>query len=194
MADAATALAPIRALHPLDGRYHSGPGIALGSVPARTLIALHLSEPAFEPVGRALGFDLPRRPKASTATDGIAALWLGPDDVMLVSEATGDDAAAELIAKIEASGTAEQSPVDVSDRFVAISLEGPAAEAVLAAGCPRDLRLATFPVGAVTRTVFSRAEITVWRRGETHFEVFCGRSFADYLWEYFVDASRSPAV
>ncbi len=200
MVEAATASAPpvavpaIRALFPLDGRYHAGSGVALTPGAPRTLIALHLAETAFGPVGDALGVSLPRRPKASAASEGIAALWLGPDDVMLVSDDAGDDAPDALIERIEAAGGPDVSPVDVSDRFTSIVVEGLAAEAVLAVGCPRDLRPSSFPVGAASRTVFARSEVTLWRTGEARFEVICGRSFADYVWGYLIEASRAPAV
>ncbi|GGE24175.1 sarcosine oxidase subunit gamma [Aureimonas endophytica] len=187
-------LPAIRALSPLDGHYHGAAGLALTPAPARTLISLHLSESAAGPVGAALGLALPNRPKTSAEGEGLAVLWLGPDDLLLLAEEAGDAAPAELVARIEASGSAEQSAVDVSDRFVAIALDGWAAEAVLASGCPQDLRLPAFPVGAVSRSVLARAEIVLWRRSETRFELFCGRSFADYVWDYLVEATRAPAL
>lgn len=193
MAEAAAAMQtpPIRALHPLDGRYHAGPGIALTPGSPRALVALHLSESALEPVGNAIGIDLPRRPKSSVERDGLAALWLGPDDLMLLVDAPAET----LVAAVEGSGAPDgPSAVDVSDRFVSVVLEGAAAEAVLAGGCPQDLRLRTFPVGAATRTVLARSEVTLWRTAETRFELFCGRSFANYVWAFLVEAARAPSV
>lgn len=185
---------PIRALSPLDGRYHAGSGVALAPAPPRALVGLHVSDAAAGTVGDAIGCDLPSRPKTSVAANGLSVLWLGPGDLIVVADAMGKEAAGELIARIEASGTAEQSAVDVSDRFVALVVEGAAAEAVLAAGCPQDLRVQTFPAGAVSRTILARAEIVLWRRAENRFELLFGRSFADYVWSYLVEASRAPAV
>jgi sarcosine oxidase subunit gamma len=86
------------------------------------------------------------------------------------------------------------SLVDVSHRNVAIAVEGRAAEAIIAAGCPQDLRLRSFPVGAVSRTILSKAEIVLWRTGEERFEVECWRSFADYVWTFLEEAARAPAI
>ena len=65
---------------------------------------------------------------------------------------------------------------------------------MLSAACPQDLRLAAFPVGAASRSLFQKIDVILWRRSETGFEVLCGRSFADYLWALLVEAARSPAV
>ncbi|WP_152046166.1 sarcosine oxidase subunit gamma [Aureimonas psammosilenae] len=190
----ASSLAAIRALSPLDGHYHGGLGLSLTPAAPRALVSLRVSEEALSPVGRALGLELPIRPKATSEANGLAALWLGPDEFLLLSETWSDEAARDLVSRIEGSGTSEQSAVDVSDRFVGMVIDGVAAQAVLSAACPRDLRLAAFPMGAASRTVLAKADILLWRRGETRFELFCGRSFADYVWAYLVEASRAPAV
>jgi sarcosine oxidase subunit gamma len=114
------------------------------------------------------------------ATNGPrAALWLGPDEQLLIAPA---DEAAALAASL---GTALAghacSLVDVSHRQVALELHGPHAAWLLNALCPLDLALAAFPVGMCTRTVFSKAEIVLWRTAEDVFRVEVGRSFTGYV-------------
>jgi sarcosine oxidase, subunit gamma len=71
------------------------------------------------------------------------------------------------------------SVVEISERQVALVLEGPRAAAVLMAGCPRDLE--KFAVGQAARTVFEGVEMIILRTGEQRFEVEVWRSFAPWL-------------
>jgi len=185
-----------RRLSPLDGRQASGPGVRLGPVALRRRLTLRARGDAIAAAGTALGLELPTRPKTSARQGGVSALWLGPDEWLIVDEgetaeslATSDGPLAEALVAV--SGIAV---VDISHRNVGIVVDGPAAEAVVAAGCPQDIRPVSFLVGACSRTVLSKAEIVLWRTGEQRFEIECWRSFADYVWTFLVEASRAPAV
>ena len=67
---------------------------------------------------------------------------------------------------------------------------GPAAANTVNAGCPQDLSLAAFPVGACSRTILGKVEIVLLRTGEDAFRVECWRSFSDYVFT-FLDRSRA---
>ena len=86
------------------------------------------------------------------------------------------------------------SAVGVSHRNVAFSVAGPAAEACLNAGCPQDLSLAAFPVGACSRTVLGKVEIVLYRKAEDAFRVECWRSFSDYVLTFLSEAARDAAA
>ncbi|WP_206455638.1 sarcosine oxidase subunit gamma [Aurantimonas marina] len=178
-------------MSPLDGRYASGPGVTLTPLAPRQRISLRADAQSLEAVEAKLGLALPMRPKTSTSEGDISALWIGPDEWLMVSN---DDAGGAESLPARLAGVPGISAVDVSHRNVAIAVEGPAAEAVIAAGCPQDIRLGGFPVGAASRTILSKAEIVLWRTGEQRFEVECWRSFADYVWTFLAEAARSPAV
>lgn len=185
--------APIaRRLSPLDGRYAGGPGATLTPLGIRRRFSLRAGGGSIEAVGAVLGFDLPTRPKTSATGDGVAALWIGPDEWLLLDDRATGEGEDTLSAALAA--VAGISVVDVSHRHVGIWIEGPAAEAIVAAGCPQDLRLRSFPMGAASRTVLSKAEIVLWRTGEERFEIECWRSFADYVWTFLEEAARAPAV
>ncbi|HEU03139.1 MAG TPA: sarcosine oxidase subunit gamma family protein [Aurantimonas coralicida] len=177
-------------MSPLDGRYASGPGVTLTPLAPRQRISLRADAQSSKAVEAKLGLVLPSRPKTSTSVDGISALWLGPDEWLVLADGAAE---AEML-PARLAGVAAISVVDVSHRNVAIAVEGPAAEAVIAAGCPQDIRLGGFPVGAASRTILSKTEIVLWRTGEQRFEIECWRSFADYAWTFLAEAARSPAV
>ena len=107
------------------------------------------------------------------------ALWLGPDEQLLIGpEQAGADFAATVAGALQ--GVAH-SLVDVSHRQSAIEVTGPYATAFINAGCPLDLGLAATPVGFCSRTVFAQAEIVLWRRTEICFQLQVWRSFLPYV-------------
>ena len=113
-------------------------------------------------------------------TDGErSALWLGPDEqLLLMPERETANIAVDLARALAGQ---PHSLVDVSHRQVALELHGLQAEWLLAAQCPLPLDAKSFPVGMCTRTVFSKAEVVLWRRGTDVFHVEVARSFAPYL-------------
>ncbi len=138
--------------------------------------------------GMAFDAEPPSRLGASGEGEGRAALWLGPEEWLLIAD--GADAA-DIGAMLESvlEGTAH-SLVDVSHRQIGLIASGPAAARVLNAGCPLDLDLKAFPVGFATRTLFDKVEIVLWRRAEASFHIEAWRSFAPYLAGSLVEAAH----
>ncbi len=136
--------------------------------------------------GAAFGVALPLTPCQAAEAGVRAALWLGPDEWLLLAP-SGEEAEAGLAAAL--SGTAH-SLVDVSDGFAALMLCGAMAERVLSAGCPLDLHDAAFPVGMATRSVLGRVGITLWRRGPQEWRVEVGRSLAAHARAFLAEAAR----
>jgi sarcosine oxidase subunit gamma len=114
-----------------------------------------------------------------------ASLSLGPDEYLLLATAAADAApegAAALAAALEeAIGAVPHALVDVSHRQIAVEVQGFHAAAILNGACPLDLDLAQFPIDMCTRTVFAKADITLWRTAADSFRVEFWRSFADYV-------------
>ena len=128
--------------------------------------------------GGALGLDLPREACRSTERPGLAALWLGPDEWLLVAGEEEQARLGEELARAVAGLPA--SVVDVSHAYAGLVAGGPAASEVLNAGCLLDLHAQTFPVGSCTRTLFVKATVVLWRRGPSEFRLEIGRSYATY--------------
>jgi sarcosine oxidase subunit gamma len=133
----------------------------------------------------ALGLELPTKPKTSAANNGRTALWLGPDEWLVIGEGEGGSG---LMAACAASGVLH-SAVEVSHRNTAILIEGSGAAAVINAGCPLDLSLKAFPMGACTRTIFGKVEIVLLRTGEESFRVEVWRSFSDYAYALLAEGA-----
>jgi sarcosine oxidase, subunit gamma len=128
--------------------------------------------------------DVLRLPRSETAcravhNDVIAALWLGPDERLLIGPA--DDGAEMIDLLQQALAGLPHSVVETSHAQVAFELSGAQAAVALNTGCPLDLDLASFPVDMCTRTVFAKAQIVLWRTGAETFRVDVARSFAPYV-------------
>ena len=138
--------------------------------------------------GQAFGVALPEVACRANSAGGRSALWLGPDEyLLLATEGAAERVAAEL--EIALSGVSH-SLVDVSDRQVAIALTGPAAREILCQGCPLDLDPAEFTAGMCTRTIFAKAEVVLWRRSAEEYHLEVGRSFSGYVLGWMQESIR----
>jgi sarcosine oxidase, subunit gamma len=108
-----------------------------------------------------------------------AALWLGPDEQLMIAPAEEADLLGPAL--VRALAALPHSLVDVSHRQTALSVSGGHAEAILAGYCPLDLDVRAFPVAMCTRTVYSKADIVLWRTEPRVFRVEVWRSFTNYV-------------
>ncbi len=138
--------------------------------------------------GGAFGVPLPERPCRANTLESRAALWLGPDEQLLLGPAADTRIIAAGISTALA-GVAH-SLVEVSHRQVALQVSGPHASAILNSGCPLDLDPAEFPPGMCTRTLFGKADIVLWRKGAAEYHLEVWRSFSDYVCELLLEAAR----
>ena len=139
--------------------------------------------------GEAFGVVLPEEACRTNALGNRAALWLGPDEQLLLAPA-GD---AHGIAKQLASALAgiPHSLVDVSQRQVAVRVSGSDASELLNSGCPLDLDPAQYPPGMCTRTIIGKAEAVLWRKAAAEYHLEVWRSFAGYVVDWLREADGS---
>jgi sarcosine oxidase, subunit gamma len=184
----------------LFARHHTIAGIQLPAASGRVTVTIAAATsrfifrgdaPAAKACGTAMALPLPLEACRATAGGGMAALWLGPDEWLLLTP-DGTEAALrksfEHILKVH-----PHSMVDVSHRQIGLIVSGPDAEQLLASSCLLDLDSGGFPVGMCTRTIFGKAEIILWRTGQTTFHIEVWRSFADYVAGLLAEAAYGLA-
>lgn len=138
--------------------------------------------------GTAFGVPIPTQACRAEFQPPRAALWLGPDEfLLLLPEAWMADTTASLGAAL---ASLPHALVDVSHRQLGLVVEGADAAALLNAGCPLDLDEATFPANACTRTLLGKAEIVLWRMAADRFHLEVGRSFLPYVRAFLAEAAR----
>lgn len=138
--------------------------------------------------GAAFGVSLPQDACRARVEGGRAALWLGPDEFLLLAPVDALDSVAVTIAA--ALSGQPHSLVDVSHRQVGLVVQGPRAEWLLESQCPLPLNPRDFPVGMCTRTIFGKAEIVLWRTAGTSFHIEVWRSFSRYVGELLGEVAR----
>lgn len=174
--------------NPLDEKLFAINSVSLTPAPQATRYSLriHSSTNGKAAAEKALGFKLPSKPKTTVTNGSVTCLWLSPDEWFLFDEST--NASFEKLEKIDASVA---SVVDISHRNCALTVTGKNAVTAMNAGCPQDLSLEAFPVGAASRTIYGKAEILLYRTAENEFRIECWRSFADYVWIFLQDAAKT---
>jgi sarcosine oxidase subunit gamma len=164
----------------------TGPG--LRTLPPSARLVLRGALPIRSAAALSLDVPIPEQPCRALEHAGRAALWLGPDERLLLLPRAAAIAAADALAA--ALRGLPHAVVDVSQRQIALAVSGAQALSLLSAGCPLDLDPELFPPGACTRTVFGKAEIVLWRRRSDEFHLEVGRSFAAYVAGFLGEAAR----
>lgn len=179
-------IALARRSEPLEGRLFASNGISLSPASSCLRLVLRVRKEGMASAKKTLGFALPKKPKSSVTKGDTHCMWIGPDEWLILDKE--DSGLLEKFAKL---GNDKLSAVDVSHRNTAIHVSGAAAADAINSGCPQDLSLTAFPVGAASRTILGKAEIILYRTGNTEFRIEVWRSFSDYAWNYMVDAIKS---
>lgn len=182
MAKAATML---KREHALAGSVFASGGVAVTLAPDGFRMNLRAGDDAIKALEKALGLALPRKPKTSETKGARTALWLGPDEWLVIDEKADPNAD---VAKVKGVFSA----VDVSHRNTAILVSGASAADVINGGCPQDLSLEAFPVGAASRTILGKVEVVLLRVKPTVFRVEVWRSFSRYAFD-LLEASAKDA-
>lgn len=173
--------------HPLKAG-HAALSVSVTMAENATRVSLRARTDAVQALSKALGLALPGRPKSTASRGERAALWLGPDEWLIIDEA--DTSLISDLAEVKVL----HSAVNISHRNVGIIVSGKGAAAVVNGGCPQDLSLEAFPVGAASRTVLGKIEIVLWRTAENSFHIECWRSFSAYAYAFLQEAARDVAV
>ena len=129
---------------------------------------------------------LPSEPNTVRGDASRAALWLGPDEWLVVGPPDSED---ELEAGLRASGA---TVVDVSANRTTLELRGPRARELLEFGCPIDLHPRVFGPGRCAQTLLARASVLIWFVAddpEPVYRILARPSFAAYLAAWLADAA-----
>jgi sarcosine oxidase subunit gamma len=172
---------------PLTGA-HGGSSVArLEPAAPAARLSLRARPEDVAALSTALGIALPVKPKTSASAHGRTALWLGPDEWLVIDEGQGG------LLQAANDCAAPHSATDVSHRNMAILVSGPGAALAINSGCPLDLSLQSFPVGACARTLFGKIEVVLLRTAEDAFRVEVWRSFSDYAFGLLAEGARDAA-
>ena len=143
-----------------------------------------------ERLNAVLGFRLPTTPNTVSGDVERHALWLAPDEWLVVGPAGCEDRLERDCR--DALGRATGAVVDVSANRTIVELSGPAARDILEAGCAIDLHPRAFRAGCCAQTVIARTGVILHQvTDEPQYRLFVRPSFARYLAAWLLDASSA---
>ena len=135
-----------------------------------------------------IGFDLPKTPRTSATWGDLKALWLSPDQWMILCTRSKTTA---LLAELNAAlGKIHSLAVDVSDMRAIIRLEGEGVRETLMKGSSLDLISNDYKAGAVRRMRFAEIAALLHVVEENVIDVYVFRSYAEYTWAFLTKAAR----
>ena len=128
-------------------------------------------------------------PNENTVTGDAsrAALWLGPDEWLVVGPPGSEP---EIEGEFALAGA---TTIDVSANRTTLELRGPRACELLEFGCPIDLHPRVFGPGRCAQTLLARANVLVWHvadEPEDTWRLLVRPSFAAYVAAWLADASE----
>ena len=161
--------------------------VSLSEVPFVSMVSLRVNpvSPAAARVAAVLGDPLPTACGEVTGTDSQHALWLGPDEWLVVLATDAVAMADQLTAAV---GEEPGLVLDVSANRTVLELAGPRARAVLEKGCPVDLHPRSFGPGHAVNTTLARVPVLLWQTDDETYRLLPRSSFADYVARWLLAA------
>ncbi|MFD5660707.1 sarcosine oxidase subunit gamma [Streptomyces hirsutus] len=164
--------------------------LTLREWPFITMVSLRVdpASPAAHRIGSVLGSPLPQHYGETSGHGPHTALWLGPDEWLVVSHTDAPRLVTELT---DALAFEPGSAVDVSANRTTLELGGPAARHVLEKACPLDLHPRSFGPGQAVATTVGPVPVLLWQTDdEPVYRLLPRASFADHLARRLLDGMR----
>jgi sarcosine oxidase, subunit gamma len=138
-----------------------------------------------------LGFELPKAPRTSASWGDLKALWLSPDQWLILCTRSKTTA---LLAELNvALGNIHSLAIDVSDMRAIIRLEGEGIRETVMKGSSLDLISDHYKAGAVRRMRFAEIAALLHVVEENVIDIYVFRSYAEYTWAFLAKAARKGA-
>ncbi|MDT8320326.1 MAG: sarcosine oxidase subunit gamma family protein [Xanthomonadales bacterium] len=137
------------------------------------------ADPEFaDAVQAVLGQKLPTAPNTVT-TGAHRALWLGPDEWLILTNEPAGDLAGQLAAALNGQYAAVN---EVSGGQILLRLRGPLVRELLSAGCTLDFHPRAFRTDSCAQSGLAKANVLICAVDELPtFDIVVRRSFAEYL-------------
>ena len=146
-------------------------------------------------IGKNLNLLLPTEANTSTIGDKLTAIWLSPDEWMiitndLVKKDTNEYQLNELLFN-DISKKNLGAVIDVTDQFVQLEIKGKNIYEIFSAGSPFNFNEFKDKKGSSAQTILNHIDVIVHNKGDEIVNLFVRRSFAKHLWSWIKDcASR----
>ena len=144
-------------------------------------------------IGKNLNMILPTEANTSTSGEALTALWLSPDEWMLVSNDTisedtntykVEDNLINNISKVNFGAV-----TDVSDQFVMINIKGSKVFDLFSTGSPFNFNKFKDKKGSVIQTILSHIDVIIHLTEINDVNLLVRRSFSEHLYSWLNDSA-----
>ena len=144
-------------------------------------------------IGKNLNMILPTEANTSTSGEALTALWLSPDEWMLLSNKTVsedtntyevEDNLINNISKVNLGAV-----TDVSDQFVIINIKGSKVFDLFATGSPFNFNEFKNKKGSVIQTILSHIDVIIHLTEINEVNLYVRRSFSEHLYSWINDSA-----
>jgi sarcosine oxidase subunit gamma len=144
-------------------------------------------------VENATRITLPTEPNTVRAAEDLSALWLGPDEWLIVGPPGRER---DLVERLREELANQHAAVtDVSEARTVIALAGPRARDLIAKGTSLDLHPRVFGPGRCAQSGMAGATMILHQVDDRPtFEIYVLDSFADYLWTWLERAGAELGI
>ena len=164
--------------------------ISIRELPFLTQINLRTDpqdEATMQRLGSLLGFALPLSPNTVASARDRRALWLGPDEWLVVGDPDQGKTIEQSVRDVLAGAAA--SIADISAGRTAVLIRGDQAQGLLARGIAIDLYPRVFVPGRCAQTLLARAQVLIERSDDDAFHLYLRSSYASYCADWLLDAA-----
>jgi sarcosine oxidase subunit gamma len=144
-------------------------------------------------IGKNLNMILPVEANTSTSGETLTALWLSPDEWMLIANETISEETNtyeiedNLINNISKANLG--AITDVSDQFVMINIKGSKVFDLFATGSPFNFNEFKNKKGLVVQTILSHIDVIIHHTEINNVNLFVRRSFSEHLHSWLNDSA-----
>ena len=144
-------------------------------------------------IGKNINIILPIEANTSSSSDNYTAIWLSPDEWMIVSNNTvnkeNNDYEIEELLFNKISKTNLGSVTDVTDQLVTINIKGEKIFDLLSTGCPFDFNNFKSKKGACVQTLLAQIDVIIHHNEINSVNLFVRRSFSEHLMSWINDSA-----
>ena len=144
-------------------------------------------------IGKNLNMILPAEANTSTSGETLTALWLSPDEWMLIANETISEETNtyeiedNLINNISKANLG--AITDVSDQFVLINIKGSKVFDLFATGSPFNFNEFKNKKGSVVQTILSHIDVIIHLTEINEVNLLVRRSFSQHLYSWLTDSA-----
>ena len=147
----------------------------------------------FTNIGKNLNILLPTEANTSTISDKFTAIWLSPDEWMIVTndmvkKDTNEYQLNEILFN-DISKSNLGAVIDVTDQFVQLEIKGENIYEVFSAGSPFNFNEFKDKKGSSVQTILNHIDVIVQNKGDHIVNLFVRRSFSKHLWSWINDSA-----